>query len=93
MSLPREAIHVASQEKSNLSLCRPLNSGSRPNKVFHVGKLVSKVKKLVYRNINGRVLVLGLPKHVTEGKKWFSALRSLPTTRANRSDWFRSEPQ
>jgi hypothetical protein len=58
MSLPREAIHFASQKKSNLSLCRPLSSGSRPNKVFHVGKLVSRVQALVYRNANGEVLVL-----------------------------------
>ena len=40
--------------------CRPLSSGLRPNKVRHVGELVSKVQKPVYRNINGQVLVLGI---------------------------------
>ncbi len=55
-------------EKTNLSSCWPLSSGSRLNKVFHVGKLVSKVHALVYRNANGEVLVLGFQERLNRKK-------------------------
>jgi hypothetical protein len=88
----REAMRIASQNKNRfVVVCRPLSSGSRLNKVRHVGKLVSKVQKCVYRTINDGVLVLGLDEATQLWeKKEVSAPRSQPTTRANRSRWFRN---
>src|SRR5215469_4849992 len=48
--------------------CRPLSSGLRLNKIRHVGELVSKVQKFVYRNINCQVLVLGIAE-ASNGRK------------------------